>query len=81
VALLFTARTQPSGSIIPGFGLPQPDATVTPNNVPIIAGGPAWSPLGSHSGTCYSGGCGYTGWMSSNYNFASSGSYAVESAS
>ena len=78
VALLFTARTQPSGSIIPGFGLPSPDATVSPNNVPIIAGGPSWSPLGGSSGACFSSGCGYTDWVTSNYSFASAGSYVLE---
>src|SRR5207302_10513395 len=45
VALLFTARTEPSGSIVPGTGLPAPTATLNPSSVPIIPGGPAWSPL------------------------------------
>jgi hypothetical protein len=52
VSLLFTARTVPGGSIIPGTGMPAPAATLTPASVPIIAGGPAWSPLGDSSGTC-----------------------------
>jgi hypothetical protein len=78
VALLFTARTQPSGSIIPGFGLPSPDATVSPNNVPIIGGGPLWSPLNGSSGACWDAGCGYTGWVTSNYSFAGAGSYVLE---
>src|SRR5437879_10457432 len=34
VALLFTARTEPSGSIVPGTGLPAPTATLNPSSVP-----------------------------------------------
>lgn len=60
-ALLFTARTLPTGDIVPGAGMPLPSATLTPSSVPIIGGGPAWSPLGSSSGSCFSSGCGYTG--------------------
>lgn len=75
VALLFTARTVPSGSIVPGTGLPAPLATLTPSQVPIIGAGPAWSPLGSSSGLCYSAGCGYTGWVNSNYVIPTTGNY------
>lgn len=75
VSLLFTARTLPSGSIVPGFGMPTPNATLTPGSVPIIGGGPAWSPLGGSSGSCYASGCGYTGWINSNYTIATAGDY------
>ena len=78
VALLFTARTEPSGSIVPGTGLPAPSATLTPSSVPIIGGGPAWSPLGSYSGECYAAGCGYTGWVDSNFVIPSAGNYYLE---
>lgn len=78
VALLFTARTEPNGSIVPGTGMPAPTATLTPASVPIIAGGPDWSPLGSSSGTCYDAGCGYTGWINSNYTIATAGDYYLE---
>jgi len=78
VSLLFTARTLPSGSIVPGFGLPAPNATLTPTNVPIIGGGPAWSPLGGTSGSCYAAGCGYTGWINSNYTIAADGDYYLK---
>lgn len=78
VALLFTARTAPSGSIVPGFSMPAPTATLTPSSVPIIGGAPAWSALGSDSGRCYSGGCGYTGWVQSNYQIAAAGNYILE---
>jgi hypothetical protein len=37
VSLLFTARTLSSGTIVPGFGMPAPNATLTPGSVPIIA--------------------------------------------
>jgi hypothetical protein len=78
VALLFTARTETSGSIIPGTGLPAPLATLTPASVPIISGGPAWSPLGGYSGSCYAAGCGYTGWVKSSYTIATAGSYYLK---
>jgi hypothetical protein len=75
VALLFTARTLPNGSIVPGSGLPAPLATLTPPNVPIVGGGPAWSPLGGDSGSCFAPGCGYTGWINSNYKIPTAGNY------
>jgi hypothetical protein len=78
VALLFTARTEASGSIVPGTGLPAPLATLTPASVPIIAGAPTWSPLGSSSGQCFSSGCGYTGWIRSNYVIPTAGSYYLK---
>jgi hypothetical protein len=84
VALLFTARTEASGTIVPGTGMPAPGATLTPASVPIItvdstlATGPEWSPLGSSSGSCYDAGCGYTGWINSNYTIANAGDYYLE---
>ena len=77
VALLFTARTAPNGSIVPGAGLPAPLATLNPGSVPIIGGAPAWSPLGSSSNSCFAAGCGYTGWINSNYIIANAGDYHV----
>jgi hypothetical protein len=78
VSLLFTARTESSGTIVPGTGMPTPNATLTPSSVPIIAGGPSWSPLGNSSGACYSTGCGYTGWVNSNYTITTAGNYYLE---
>ncbi len=78
VALLFTARTAPTGSIVPGFSMPAPTVTLNPTNVPIIAGGPAWSPLGGDTGRCYNSGCGYTGWINTSFTLAASGNYQLE---
>lgn len=78
IAILFTARTKPSGTIVPGDGMPLPTATLTPPSVPIIPGAPVWSPLGSSSGTCYASGCGYTGWIQSDYAIAAAGNYYLE---
>ncbi len=75
-ALLFTARTKPSGNIIPGQGMPTPDAAVP--TATIIGGGPAWSALGGSSGTCYNAGCGYTGWVLSSFTIAAAGNYLLE---
>lgn len=82
VALLLTAQTKPSGSIIPAPGLPATAAgvTLTPASVPIIPGAPDWSPLGISSGGCWLGptqGCGYTGWVKSDYALAASGLYQL----
>lgn len=78
IALLFTARTKPSGSIVPGFAMPAPAATLTPASVPIIGGAPVWAPLGGSSGTCFNTGCGYTGWVQANYSILASGNYVLE---
>jgi hypothetical protein len=81
-ALIFTARTQPTGNIIPGQDMPTPDAVVP--NAPIIigtgtAGGPVWSALGTtDSGDCYDVGCGLTGWILSSFQIAASGNYLLE---
>lgn len=77
VAWLFTGRTQPSGDTSPGFGLPANDSTLNPLTSAIIGGGPTWSPLGGSSGGCFSAGCGYTGWIQSNYTIANAGNYKV----
>ena len=79
VALLLTAQTQPSGSIIPAPLLPptSPGVTLTPSSVPIIPGGPAWSPLGSSSGSCWAAGCGYTDWVKSEFTIGADGDYQL----
>lgn len=77
VVNLFTARTKPSGTIAPGLELPAVEATLTPGSVPIIPGAPTWSPLGGYSGACYSTGCGYTGWIQSDYEITEAGSYQL----
>ncbi|GAA0813522.1 hypothetical protein GCM10009111_09030 [Colwellia asteriadis] len=78
VAMLFTARTKESGNIVPGIGMPAPEATLSPGSVEIIAGAPSWSVLGSDSNSCFSSGCGYTGWVQSNYSILTAGSYYLE---
>lgn len=75
---LVTARTEPTGSIIPGTGMPAVSGTLTPSSVPIIAGGPTWSELGSSSGSCFAGGCGYTGWVLSDYIIPTAGNYELD---
>ncbi len=77
-ALLFTARTVVDGTVVPGFDMPAPAATLTPGAVNIIAGGPLWSPLQNTLGNCYDVGCGYTGWINSRYTIATAGSYRLE---
>lgn len=78
VALLFTARTTPGGSTVPGFGMPDPGATLTPADVSINAGAPQWSQLGGSSGTCYDTGCGSTGWILSEFKIGLEGQYMLQ---
>lgn len=78
VALLFTARTKPSGTIVPGDGMPDPEATLEPAMVEIIGGAPSWSVLGGSSDTCYSAGCGYTDWVKSTYEILAAGNYYLQ---
>ncbi len=78
VAVLFDARTEPTGTIAPGLDLPPPVATLSPSSVPIVSGPPAWAPLGDDSNTCYDVGCGYTGWIQSDYSIATAGSYELQ---
>lgn len=83
VALLFTARNALDGSIVPGQDMPLPDATLSPGQVHIIADpdpsvGPRWSPLGDDTEWCFDVGCGYTGWVESNFNIAEGGKYVLE---
>lgn len=75
---LVTARTEPSGSIIPGVGLPSVSGTLSPSSVAIIGGAPDWSPLGvDSSGECYDSGCGYTGWVKSDFTIGATGNYQL----
>ncbi len=77
-AWLVTARTKPSGSIIPGQGMPGVDASLAPPSVPIIGGAPDWLPLGSYSGFCFDVGCGYTGWIQSSYTIGITANYFLQ---
>jgi hypothetical protein len=89
VAILFTARTAPSGSIVPGFSMPAPAATLSPSTV-NITGCPSsgscaqtvWSPLGvgtgNGSGDCFAIGCGNTGWITALFSIPTTGSYVLE---
>lgn len=76
--ILFTARTVPSGSIVPGLSMPPVNAQLIPVSVPITSGPPIWSPLGGDSGTCFSAGCGMSGWVQSEYIVPVGGTYTLE---
>lgn len=84
VAILFTARSEPSPtSVVPGSGMPPPTATLNPSSAPINtgAGSTDWAPLGDSSGTCYIAfgqGCGNSGWVDTSYTIGASGGYYVE---
>jgi hypothetical protein len=79
--LVFTARTNPNGVAVPGFGLPpiEPGVTLTPSTVDIIDGKTNWAELGGSSGDCFGGigaGCGQTGWINSKYTIQDAGNYS-----
>ncbi len=83
VALLFTARTEPSGPIVPGFGLPAPSPGVVLDPAVVTTkSGTKWSPLGGSTppwlhGTdeCFNVGCGNSGWVKSSYTIAAAGTH------
>lgn len=77
VALLFTARTTSSGSSVPGYAMPAPAATLNPATVPIHSGS-TWDVIGGSSGSCFSTGCGYTGWVQSTYDIVADGVYKLQ---
>lgn len=78
IAILFTARTQPApGNIVPGFGLPAAEATLTPASIGIQPG-TTWSELGGSSGSCFASGCGHSGWIQSVYSIANAGNYQLQ---
>ncbi len=78
VALLFTARTVPApGNIVPGTGMPEPDATLDPATVSIVLG-TVWEELGSSSGTCFDSGCGLSGWVKASYTILTDGNYRLQ---
>ena len=80
--ILFTARTIAAGDVVPAFGTSlAPGVTLTPATTGILGGlitgdiGPNWSPLGAT--TCYDAGCGYTGWIQSDYIVPVAGTYTL----
>jgi hypothetical protein len=79
-ALLFTGRTNPDGPPVPAFGLPATQAVVNGGAAVVMQGteGPTWSQLGSTSGACFGAGCGFTGWLTSQYTFAAGGNFVLE---
>ncbi len=74
---LFSARTEPTGIIAPGSGLPAVNATLNPASVQIIERTPIWAQLGASSGTCWGAGCGLTGWIQSDYQVRTAGTYQL----
>jgi hypothetical protein len=85
VAMLFNARTEPDVLTVPGSGLDpiSPGVTLTPASTMIQigtggGGGPLWAQLGGDSGSCWGPGCGYTGWIRSDFQVANSGSYRLK---
>lgn len=85
VAMLFNARTEPNVLASPGFGLPPiaPGVKLSPATSMIqlgtgAGGGPVWSPLGEFSGACWGPGCGFTGWIRSEYEITQEGEYKLE---
>ena len=48
-------------------------------NITYPAGlGPVWSPLDGFSGECFDTGCGYTGWVQSQYTIPTTGTYYLQ---
>jgi hypothetical protein len=87
--MLFNGRAEPIGLTVPGQGLPpiDPAVTLTPassgmNTGTGAGGGPVWSPLGDpalggYSGACWGPGCGFSGWIQSDYTVPTDGAYEL----
>lgn len=82
--LIFSAQTQPSGNTVPGQTLPAlaSGASLTPPTSAIqigtgFDGGPVWNELGGDSGSCYAAGCGFTGWINSQFTGEAAGNYVL----
>lgn len=83
--LIFSAQTQPTGNTVPGQTLPAlaSGTALTPSTSPILAGsgssgGPVWAELGPYSGSCFSAGCGLTGWIGSDFTGEAAGTYTLQ---
>ncbi|MDR1995503.1 PilC/PilY family type IV pilus protein [Azonexus sp.] len=70
------------GTLTPATTPIQGDYTLYSTNGAAKNGtGPLWAPLGPNpewSGTCYSKGCGYTGWIKMEYDVPDAGEYQLE---
>lgn len=92
VAMLFNARAEPTGLIVPGQGLPaiDPGVQLKPPSSGMAAGagtlgnqpgGPVWDPLGTgpdgFSGWCWGPGCGLSGWIQTDYTVSTDGNYKL----
>lgn len=77
-AVLATARTSPGGGSVPGFGMPAPEAWLTPSSATVSGLPPVWAPLGGDSGSCYVDPCGVTDWIGAAYTIAANGNYYLE---
>ena len=53
-------------------------ASLTPPTSAIIPGGPVWAELGGSSGSCWAAGCGYTGWIESEFTGEAADNYVLE---
>ena len=78
--LIFTARTNPSGNTVPGFGMPPiaMGVELDPDTSPVAVKKTNWAELGGSSGTCYNVlGCGSTGWIQSLLTVETAGNYSL----
>lgn len=78
VALLYTVRTTPGGSSVPGFDMPPAEAILNPEYAPVHGGGVIWDALGNSSGACAGEGCGLTDWVNVSYMIEAGGIYSLQ---
>lgn len=74
--LLVTARTDESGNTVPGLGMPATEYVGAPTGA-VNAQQTTWDALGIWSNTCWSDGCGFTGWLTAQYTIASEGMHTL----
>jgi PEP-CTERM motif len=76
--LLFTARSSPAAYAVPGAGMPVQGLYSGAPTGPIDANKTTWAGLGQWSNSCWDAGCGFTGWLSTQYTITTTGTHALK---
>lgn len=77
--VIMVFRTNSTTIVVPAASAPVSSGTINPAApLPVVSGGPSWTALGNSSGTCFSSGCGYTGWVSVSYIIQVGGKYKLK---
>lgn len=76
--LLFTARSSPAAPAVPGAGMPVQSLYTGAPTGNIQANKTTWDALGQWSNTCWDAGCGFTGWLTTQYTITTTGTHSLK---